>query len=225
MTEALRKGTPTPLHDELVAWTHRMVEEDSDSFWDELLGGPDSPEQVAETLRREWLAECRALEKGDPGVAANRAWEIKCWDDELEKSLQEVEDADTSWEVGNPEWEAPIDNGRGVIVGYVDLKVTVTRRTAALWFPQPFSWSWEPVTWTVYFEIKPEIPSAGELLRQINKYRHYVKPKSSLHKIAWVVVSPDTRFAKLLASQDVKLVTPHRQMSLPSLEQRRGGLA
>ena len=46
-------------------------------------------------------------------------------------------------------------------------------------------------------EIKTQIESVGELLRQINFYRNY------LGKGTWIVVSPDGRFAKVLQDQGV----------------------
>jgi hypothetical protein len=55
----------------------------------------------------------------------------------------------------------------------------------------------------LYFEAKPNIPSMGELLRQIRTYQTYA-PKEYRHPARFVVVSPDTRFRKAIESQGIE---------------------
>jgi hypothetical protein len=47
-------------------------------------------------------------------------------------------------------------------------------------------------------EVKTEIPSIGDLLRQIHFYKQYQCTA------AWIVISPDDRYAHLLKDQGIK---------------------
>ena len=50
-------------------------------------------------------------------------------------------------------------------------------------------------SWRAYFEVKPSIPSVGELIRQLRMYQTYTAGT------AWFVVSPDDRFESILQAQ------------------------
>ena len=50
-----------------------------------------------------------------------------------------------------------------------------------------------------FFEVKTEIPSLGELMRQLQLYRQYLRGN-------WFVVSPDTRFRDTLIEQGVGFI-------------------
>lgn len=52
---------------------------------------------------------------------------------------------------------------------------------------------------TMAFEVKPKIPSLGELIRQIRMYQSYIE-------CPFCVVSPDDRFKDALASQGIKFL-------------------
>jgi len=51
-----------------------------------------------------------------------------------------------------------------------------------------------------YFEAKTRIPSLGELLRQINLYKNYLKPGE------WFVVSPDIKYREILAEEGIRFI-------------------
>jgi hypothetical protein len=53
------------------------------------------------------------------------------------------------------------------------------------------------------FEIKPSIPSVGELIRQIRMYQQYKPGK-------YIVVSPDDRFASVLSGQGIEFLKAPR---------------
>ncbi len=53
---------------------------------------------------------------------------------------------------------------------------------------------------TVYFEVKPSIPSLGEVIRQIRMYQTYTGAD------LWFIVSPDDRFAEQLRGQGIGFV-------------------
>lgn len=50
-------------------------------------------------------------------------------------------------------------------------------------------------SWEAYFEVKPSIPSVGELIRQLRMYQTYTKGAK------WFVASPDDRFESILSAQ------------------------
>lgn len=135
--------------------------------------------------------------------------------DRFEKALEELRrgvgpQPPPEWWAEDIQWEHPIANQRGTVIGYVDLCARLGRRS---WVFDARDLRWDGIVeqHRIYFEVKPEIPSVGELLRQINKYRHYREGGT------WVVVTPSDRYAGVLASQDVKLLVPNRvdQQQLP----------
>ena len=113
----------------------------------------------------------------DPELKTPRHDEIMIW---LNENIQSI-----LKELGHPpahkgriEWEKPVMDG-SYIIGFVDLAVNGY----------------------LYFEVKPSIPSLGELIRQIQMYRAYSKTGEK-----YFVVSPDDRFRKMLESQDIGFV-------------------
>jgi hypothetical protein len=54
-----------------------------------------------------------------------------------------------------------------------------------------------------YFEVKPSIPSLGEVIRQVRMYQTYTRGAK------WCIVSPDARFKEQIEAQGIKfLVVP-----------------
>lgn len=120
---------------------------------------------------------------------------------------------------GPPEWEFPVTSAnygnKPFVVGFADMAVRFHRPHLSLdlgdlssqmfgdWQqsgrplekPSYFVWMRE----CAYFEVKTEIPSLGELMRQINLYRTYLKGR-------WYIVSPDTRHVETLAEQNVGFI-------------------
>jgi hypothetical protein len=102
-------------------------------------------------------------------------------------------------------WERPIlDRARSstYTIGFADMYVSWGDQWIdCLWKPwSPFEFIKSRVITArdrgVYFEVKPNISSLGELIRQLRMYRTYTEPEEK-----WVVVSPDTRFADKLREQ------------------------
>ncbi len=52
-----------------------------------------------------------------------------------------------------------------------------------------------------YFEVKPSIPSLGEVIRQVRMYQNYTAGTE------WWIVSPDTRFKTQIEAQGIKFLT------------------
>ncbi|MBI3152767.1 MAG: hypothetical protein HYZ21_11580 [Chloroflexi bacterium] len=108
-------------------------------------------------------------------------------------------------------WDKPITSGSNYIIGFIDLSITYEDyyieidlnendiyKTFTL-FEFELKWRILPKNKEVYFEVKTEIPSLGELIRQINTYRNYVEGK-------FIVVCPDDRYKELLAEQGIGFV-------------------
>lgn len=152
----------------------------------------------------------------------------------LSSILQELETLDITPPVsmpapkieGTPIWEHPITNsgygGKSFVIGFVDLLVRYQRPyldldPGSLHGQIFYDWirSEEPlikpsyICWksgNAYFEVKTEIPSLGELLRQIQLYRTYFHGD-------WFVVSPDTRYIETLAEQNVGFIEYKPEMA------------
>jgi hypothetical protein len=95
--------------------------------------------------------------------------------------------------------EHPILSGNYTI-GFVDLYVATQRNE--LWLPcyqqnyklpEPRPIETRP---GYYFEVKPQIRSFGELVRQLRMYESYIDKEARL-----AVVSPDTRFAAAISGE------------------------
>jgi hypothetical protein len=54
-----------------------------------------------------------------------------------------------------------------------------------------------------FYEVKPSIPSLGEVIRQVRMYQTYTNRERYGE---WWIVSPDTRFKEQLESQGIKFL-------------------
>lgn len=114
----------------------------------------------------------------------------------------------SSIDLNEIEWEKPIMSGQ-YMIGFVDLVAWYTRPALAivgidgrdnlLDREKLPTWVVYKEKVPVYFEAKTQIGSIGELIRQINMYRQYIKGK-------FVVVSPDDRCQDILASQHIEFL-------------------
>ena len=92
-------------------------------------------------------------------------------------------------------WEYPIKSGT-YVVGFIDLVIQYDADSLTL---NEYDYSYTPCRsrFIICVEVKSSIPSAGELIRQIQLYRQYQKG-------TYVVVSPDARYADVLRSQGIE---------------------
>jgi hypothetical protein len=95
------------------------------------------------------------------------------------------------------------------VIGFIDMRVTLRIPVLGVVGLNGYG-SERPLTWGqsthsehslfhIYFEAKTRIPNLGELFRQINTYREYVKGP-------FVVVSPDDKEAELIGQQNIKFI-------------------
>lgn len=117
----------------------------------------------------------------DPELSTPRHDEIMLW---LDENIEKIYDRLKRFFPGRSRvvWEKPIMSG-AYIVGFADMSVQSTYSQID------------------YFEVKPAIPSLGEVLRQIQMYRQYGNREDN-----WTIVTPDDRFLKMLASQKIGLI-------------------
>lgn len=97
--------------------------------------------------------------------------------------------------------EAAYARGTGQIVGYADVMIQL--ELPAMVVPQQgaeFELRWhQSERARVLVEVKSILPTLGELMRQLNLYR-------TAHHGPVVVVSPDARYAAVLAEQGIAFV-------------------
>jgi len=114
-------------------------------------------------------------------------------------------------------WESPIVD-RTFTIGFADMRVSycnceldakrlieqienIESRNSGV-FPIHITES-IPAPWSPkvrYFEVKPSIPSLGEVIRQVRMYQTYTLDAE------WWIVSPDARFREQLESQGIKFL-------------------
>lgn len=95
------------------------------------------------------------------------------------------------------EWEHPVVYTSGnykLLVGFIDIFVRIGGT-----FDAKGPYNFNHTTLNVFVEIKTEIPSLGELIRQMRAYQTYVDHFENYTK--YMVVSPDDRHAKILNEQ------------------------
>lgn len=105
-------------------------------------------------------------------------------------------------------WEHPITD-RSYTIGFADMLVVAE----GTWMPLRYSMETNQLSLTHYhyvrlfFEVKPTIPSLGEVIRQVRMYQTYTHPKPGYGEyVKWHIVSPDTRFKSQIEAQNIGFV-------------------
>lgn len=112
-------------------------------------------------------------------------------------------------------WECPIVD-KTFTIGFADMRLNYAKcglshrsaKEALAQGAQPpiLIENSSPITWLTqsrYFEVKPSIPSLGEVIRQVRMYQTYTAGAE------WWIVSPDARFREQIEAQGIKfLVVP-----------------
>lgn len=111
-------------------------------------------------------------------------------------------------------WEYTIAGKNGFVIGFIDMLVVVQRTKLTLnncgsdyrsQYEVPVWDSYETEPTGYFFEVKPKITSAGELIRQIRMYQEYQRGQ-------YIVVSPDDRFASILSAQGIEFLKAPREL-------------
>lgn len=217
----------TPAHDALMVWLDQnvekyllgryqvtewptdLVQKYLSEMKDRVKTLTEKWEGVAQNYRnsQDWMGK-RSYDQAVSALAQCRSWElpkatiyaaIDCgngrWHSEEIDFLTRVR-------IAQKVWEQPIMTGKEFMVGFVDMMIQVDC-FGDLSYSQhddkdklPGQWICMGKKENYLFEIKPMIPSVGELIRQIRMYQQY---KAG----TYIVVSPDDRFASVLAGQDI----------------------
>ena len=176
----------TARHDEIMIWLDENLEGCMDHLVEDIdQEKVDHAEKVREAARKFWP----------------------------QKDLGPLPAADKVRVIGKV-WEFPVSD-RQYVIGFVDMYAEVgipcSWCVRDLWNDKGVwrfdgnvgksdpKWSIRYRNQKVYFEVKPSIPSLGELMRQVNMYRKYQEG-------LFYVVSPDDRFRKMLESQKIGFI-------------------
>ena len=89
-------------------------------------------------------------------------------------------------------WQQPIISATGEIVGFIDMIISYDRADT----------SGDDISKVFFFDVRTEIPSLGELIREINTYKLYLGFEESWI-YSYVVICPDDRYAGVLKSQEI----------------------
>jgi len=105
--------------------------------------------------------------------------------------LRSLSSSDKEFRITYASMERPIvqhERNYSAVIGFVDLYVSAS------------VYQGDKLCRTIYvsLEIKSNIESCGDLIRQINFYRNFESFKST-----WIVVSPDDRFREILLDQGI----------------------
>lgn len=105
----------------------------------------------------------------------------------MKKVLCSAFNTSKEFEIVYIKWEHEIvqrsnqmDSSPKFIIGFVDFKVVVKNKEETI----------------VYIEVKPKIPSLGELIRQMNFYKTYLG-----NRARYLVISPDDSYCDILKGQ------------------------
>jgi hypothetical protein len=179
----------TAKHDEIMLWLDANAER--------LFGKSEwEPERVA-AIRKMASAAIRENRFGKSGIGPP----VEALASEPPRVIAKVE----------RKWEKPIVAANGFMIGFIDMEITV-------YIPR-LSWSCvcggiipEECSWTIgdfpvspqerhMVEVKPEIRSLGEVIRQIRMYEAHCAGK-------YYICCPDERFKSALASQGIGFIKP-----------------
>ena len=165
------KDLKKPEHDEIMLWLDRELRAEHECISTELLD----------------------IEQWDPGEV-----------DRYRKAYPDLVGDPPSplpVEIGRIVWETPVTSRSGYteyIIGFVDLCVQfrVPELSVVMLDNGQHEWEGSFLNTALNFEIKTEIPSLGELLRQIRMYLQYAR-------YPFVVVSPEEQYAEQLIQQGI----------------------
>lgn len=100
-------------------------------------------------------------------------------------------------------WEYPITD-RSYTIGFADMKCSVRTDGRIYYSPTTGEFSRENYECVFFFEVKPTIPSLGEVIRQIRMYQTYTREYSVIS--GWFIVSPDDRYKDYIVDQRIGFI-------------------
>ena len=131
-------------------------------------------------------------DKKDPAHDKIQEWVCNHIKEVIDKTVMRTNDK--PYKISRPKWEHQLIYQSGnyrVIVGFIDVKVSIK---GEFYFSD--TKQVEEFSKDVFIEIKTQIPTLGELIRQMRSYEAYAAPQTE-----FVVVSPDDKYENILADQ------------------------
>lgn len=101
--------------------------------------------------------------------------------------------------IGKKLWEMPILD-KNYTIGFIDMGVLLYKPSLDYHVTESVLQVSPENHWVeerLYFEVKPTIPSVGELIRQVRMYQSYAVNGK------WFIVSPDDRWGETLLNQGI----------------------
>lgn len=102
-------------------------------------------------------------------------------------------------------WEQPILD-RSYTIGFADILCVIEHsENGGFYDPRKDKFQVASTTGYIFFEVKPAIPSLGEVIRQIRMYQTYTNRLPGGYD-RWYIVSPDDRFRDQIESQGIGFI-------------------
>jgi hypothetical protein len=194
----------TPKHDAIMMWLDRNIEH--------VLKRLDVPQwKYGWTLNEQGTHYRNMFEEAATKMAADMKIQIA-----TELNLPEYPQR----KIGKI-WEVPILD-RTYTIGFADMRVLWTDQEVRLHFDVCLNGINKELKYvdsevctlehwyqSAFFEVKPSIPSVGELIRQLRMYRTYTGDAK------WFVVSPDNRFESIIKDQGFGFVLVPESVGQP----------
>lgn len=215
-----------PKHDELMIWLDTNIvgivnkkfnPEMSDKSWSEFISVNTKRLNVFKDDILKRIDEYNVEEQERIDIMKV----VKCnrsrWDDERDKKrdgLLEIIKRIDSFSFGDKpkrplvtnvkkKWEIPVMSNKFTI-GFIDFSAEFNIPELRLYIPDALNiphdyiptLKFEPYRNLIYIEVKTEIPSVGEVMRQINHYKEFIGPSQ-------YVMCPDSKFKDILESQGI----------------------
>lgn len=204
-------------HDVIVAWVHANATTLVNRLWPRPPMSQVKDQAMAQLTPRLRAVNARIEQLKDgliPGSGLED-WKRSSYEAELKRLLEWWAQYREAWptafktediKVIGVEWEKPISSGRSV-VGFIDLAARIhftwyefQDGLRSMAYPDPPRWKRNYEELLCCFEVKSQIRSIGDVIRQIQFYREY------LSEANFVVVSPDTQFRDVLDSQGIHFI-------------------
>lgn len=107
-----------------------------------------------------------------------------------------MKDSSDPYEIGETKWEHQVSHQNSyskMIVGFIDIMVHLKGK---FYDKNSLNYDHLESVKTIFIEVKTEIPSLGELIRQMRAYEFYQGDSTS-----YLIVSPDDSYKKILNEQ------------------------
>lgn len=206
----------TPLHDEIMLWLDTYILEAVSNVariplgerdWTKVsVKGAEKPISLEEARKLSYDKVSSSLEKSQERMSCNSTSRPH-----IRETIQRDIDLLSGWigpqipeygpmNIKRKIWESAIFAPNKFMVGFMDMLAIYENPILYLDISGIVP-KFDVFRYDQYmaFEVKPEIPSLGELIRQIRMYQSYVD-------FPFCIVSPDDRFKDALASQGIKFL-------------------